>query len=206
MMTSSPPDHIHASPDDSNILVWYYVLDGPKDTPYEGGKYFGKVKFPPDYPFAPPSIMMSTPNGRFKTDTRLCLSISDFHPKEWNPVWNSATILTGLLSFMVGSDQTHGSMESSAAFKKELAKKSHKFNVQQPMYRKLFPVQYAESMALLGEKSADIEDVARPTGRNADGDEERPSKSWEDYASTALQVVILGCIIAACGYVFVGTV
>ena len=39
--------------------------------------------------------------GRFQPDTRLCLSMSDFHPSTWNPSWSVATILTGLLSFMV---------------------------------------------------------------------------------------------------------
>ena len=46
---------------------------------------------------------MMTPNGRFQTNTRLCLSISDFHPDTWNPAWSVATILTGLLSFMVSA-------------------------------------------------------------------------------------------------------
>lgn len=40
---------------------------------------------------------------RFKTNTRLCLSISDFHPDTWNPAWSVSTILTGLLSFMVSN-------------------------------------------------------------------------------------------------------
>lgn len=44
---------------------------------------------------------MITPNGRFKTNKKLCLSISDFHPDTWNPAWSVSTILTGLLSFMV---------------------------------------------------------------------------------------------------------
>lgn len=57
--------------------------------------------FPKEYPFKPPRIIMITPNGRFQTNTRLCLSISDFHPDTWNPAWSVSTILTGLLSFMV---------------------------------------------------------------------------------------------------------
>ena len=61
----------------------------------------GKLVFPKDYPFKPPSIRMLTPNGRFQIDTRLCLSMSDFHPGTWNPSWSVATILNGLLSFMV---------------------------------------------------------------------------------------------------------
>ena len=66
-----------------------------------GGVYHGKLVFPGEFPFKPPSIYMITPNGRFKCNTRLCLSISDFHPDTWNPAWSVATILTGLLSFMV---------------------------------------------------------------------------------------------------------
>ena len=68
---------------------------------YLGGFYHGKLMFPGDYPFKPPRIMMITPNGRFQTNKRLCLSISDFHPDTWNPAWSVSTILTGLLSFMV---------------------------------------------------------------------------------------------------------
>lgn len=49
----------------------------------------------------PPAVYMLTPNGRFSTNTRLCLSMSDFHPETWNPLWSVGTILTGLLSFMV---------------------------------------------------------------------------------------------------------
>lgn len=52
-----------------------------------GGFYHGKLIFPPDFPFKPPSIFMLTPSGRFQTNTRLCLSISDFHPDTWNPAW-----------------------------------------------------------------------------------------------------------------------
>lgn len=47
------------------------------------------------YPFKPPSIMMITPNGRFKTSTRLCLSMSDYHPDQWNPTWSTELILKG---------------------------------------------------------------------------------------------------------------
>ena len=64
--------------------------------------------FPPEFPFKPPSIYMNTPNGRFKTHTRLCLSISDYHPDTWNPAWSVATILTGLLSFMLEKSPTLG--------------------------------------------------------------------------------------------------
>lgn len=79
-------------------------MTGPEATPYDGGYYHGKLMFPREFPFKPPAIYMITPSGRFKTNTRLCLSISDFHPDTWNPAWSVSTILTGLLSFMVSEE------------------------------------------------------------------------------------------------------
>jgi len=77
-------------------------VENIQGTPYEGGYYHGRLRFPPEYPMKPPSVLMATPNGRFKTNTRLCLSMSDFHPETWNPMWSVSSILTGLYSFMVG--------------------------------------------------------------------------------------------------------
>lgn len=80
-LSRSPPEYITAHPSESNILEWHYILTGPPGTPYENGQYWGTLVFPPDYPFAPPAIRMHTPSGRFRCSERLCLSISDFHPK-----------------------------------------------------------------------------------------------------------------------------
>nr|CAD7572872.1 unnamed protein product [Timema californicum] len=99
-LKKDPVPYVVAEPVPSNILE-HYVVKGPENTPYEGGLYHGKLVFPREFPFKPPSIYMTTPSGRFRTNTRLCLSISDFHPDTWNPAWSVSTILTGLLSFMV---------------------------------------------------------------------------------------------------------
>ena len=72
--------------------------------------FFFQLIFPAEFPFKPPSIYMTTPNGRFKTHTRLCLSISDYHPDTWNPGWSVGTILIGLLSFMLERSPTLGSI------------------------------------------------------------------------------------------------
>lgn len=42
----------------------HYVVLGPEGTPYVGGLYHGKLVFPRQFPFKPPSIYMITPNGR----------------------------------------------------------------------------------------------------------------------------------------------
>ncbi|XP_014664939.1 PREDICTED: ubiquitin-conjugating enzyme E2 J2-like [Priapulus caudatus] len=133
-----PVPYVTALPLPSNILEWRYIVFGPENTPYEGGIYHGKLVFPSEFPFKPPSIYMITPNGRFKTNTRLCLSISDFHPDTWNPAWSVSTILTGLLSFMVETSQTLGSIETSEYEKRRLAAHSGTFNLKDKVFTELF--------------------------------------------------------------------
>ena len=84
--------------------------------------------FPPNYPFAPPAIRMHTPSGRFQPSQRLCLSISDFHPRSFNPAWEVSTILIGLLSFMTSDEMTTGSVSASEAERKYHAARSRWWN------------------------------------------------------------------------------
>ena len=85
-----------AVPDPGNIYRWWYLIFGLKDCPFEGGFYLGRIIFPKEYPHKPPGIEMVTPNGRFKENARICMSMSDFHPESWNPLWNVSTIIVGL--------------------------------------------------------------------------------------------------------------
>jgi ubiquitin-conjugating enzyme E2 J2 len=78
---------------------------------------------------------MSTPSGRFQTDSRLCLTMSDFHPSSWNPSWSVATILNGLLSFMVTDETTTGSIKTTDVEKRIYAARSHKFNTSSSKFR-----------------------------------------------------------------------
>jgi len=138
-LSKHPVEYIEATPLESNMLEWHYVITGPKGSPYEGGLYHGKLVFPPQYPYKPPSIQMLTPSGRFQTNTRICLSMSDFHPESWSPSWHVSNILTGLLSFMLENTPTVGSVESSDATKREHAARSLQYNLRNPTFRKLFP-------------------------------------------------------------------
>lgn len=42
-------------------LHWQLVLNGPKESPYEGGMFKVDVKFPSEYPFRFPSLRFLTP-------------------------------------------------------------------------------------------------------------------------------------------------
>ena len=133
-LVKSPVPNIEAVPLEENILEWHYVIEGAPDTDYCGGCYHGILRFPPEYPLKPPSVLMLTASGRFKTNRRLCLSMSDFHPETWNPMWSVATILTGLQSFMLDDQPTLGSLEASPAQRQRLARESLGSNVGDPLF------------------------------------------------------------------------
>ncbi|KAJ8607076.1 hypothetical protein CTAYLR_009903 [Chrysophaeum taylorii] len=139
MIEKDRPEFIWASHKESNILVWSFLVAPPDDTVYRGGWYWGRLKFPSEYPMMPPSITVVTPSGRFATNTKICLSISDFHPESWNPALQVSTILKGVLSFMLGDELTTGAVEASDAERRRLAGESVAWNKRHPEFSAYFP-------------------------------------------------------------------
>jgi len=160
-LKKDPVPYIHAEPLPSNILEWHYVITGPQNTPYLGGYYHGTLVFTQQYPFKPPSIYMLTPSGRFQTNRRLCLSISDYHPDEWNPAWSVSSILTGLLSFMLESSRALGSIEATYYDKLELARQSLEFNLKDHNFTNLFPDLVKEIQEKLDERKIAAENAKK---------------------------------------------
>ncbi|CAG7869161.1 unnamed protein product [Brassica rapa] len=167
-LCKEPVSHVVARPSPNDILEWHYVLEGSDGTPFAGGFYYGKIKFPPEYPYKPPGITMTTPNGRFITQKKICLSMSDFHPESWNPMWSvSSDEILFLINFFftfhlvisfnsviglslnvvlvvqMDTSPTTGSVNTTVAEKQRLAKSSLAFNCKTPAFRKLFP-EYVE--------------------------------------------------------------
>ena len=71
---ASPAYHAEAVEED--IFEWHFAILGAEDSEFEGGIYHGRVLLPPEYPFKPPSFVLLTPSGRFETNTKICLSIT----------------------------------------------------------------------------------------------------------------------------------
>lgn len=124
LICKNPMENIKVKPDPENLYIWYFIFEGPKDTPYENGLYAGKILFPKDYPFKAPDFIMLTPNGRFKTNHKICLSYSGYHQESWSSIWTVTTMLQGLLSFMIENDVTTGGISTSIEEKKAFAKVS----------------------------------------------------------------------------------
>ncbi|PHT66963.1 Ubiquitin-conjugating enzyme E2 J1 [Capsicum annuum] len=108
-----------------NIFEWQFAIRGPRDSEFEGGIYHGRIQLPAEYPFKPPSFMLLTPNGRFETQTKICLSISNHHPEHWQPSWSVRTALVALIAFMpTNPNGALGSLEYTKEERRVLAIKS----------------------------------------------------------------------------------
>lgn len=102
---------------------------------------------------------MLTPNGRFKTNTSLCLTITSFHPDSWNPSWSISSILNGFLSFMCDTSATFGSIETTYAQKRKFALDSLAFNIQDSTFCELFPDITDEIKMILEERNAKLSTI-----------------------------------------------
>jgi hypothetical protein len=76
-LTNNPPDGITAGPvSEDDLLYWEALIQGPEGTPFEGGVFPAELKFPKDYPLAPPSMRFLGevwhPNGMSGCDWHRC--------------------------------------------------------------------------------------------------------------------------------------
>jgi len=82
-------------------------------------------------------------------------------------MWSVSTIITGLISFMVETTPTLGSIESSESQKRNFAKISLDFNVKDATFCKLFPELvelHKEKIRLLGDLSMNCSKEVRLSG------------------------------------------
>jgi ubiquitin-conjugating enzyme E2 J1 len=110
------------------MFVWHFTIRGATETDFENGIYHGKILLPAEYPFKPPNILFTTPNGRFETNTKLCLSFSAYHPELWQPAWGIRLILEALISFLpTKGDGAIGALDWTAEERKKLAIRSKEY-------------------------------------------------------------------------------
>lgn len=83
-------------PDETNILNLTCVIDGPPNTPYEGGKFVVKVVLPPEYPFRYPKAKFETKvyHPNVSTSGEICL-------ESIQKTWSTKKLISDLLDFIV---------------------------------------------------------------------------------------------------------
>lgn len=111
-----------------NILEYHFTIRGPPSSDFESGLYHGRLLLPINYPFAPPSIMLLNPSGRFEIGKKICLSMSNYHPELWQPAWGIRTIMEALRSFFpTPGDGAIGALDWPTDVRKKFAIESQEW-------------------------------------------------------------------------------
>ena len=87
--------------EDDNLYDFIIIINGPKDTSYEGGffKFNVKIDLNSMYPFKPPKVKSLTKlfHPNVNSDGTICLDILG---SSWSPVQNFLTLSESLSSFL----------------------------------------------------------------------------------------------------------
>jgi len=84
---------------DKNLFNWNAFIQGPNDSPYQGGVFQLGVVFPSDYPFKPPKVQFRTriyhPN--INSNGGICL---DILKEQWSPALTITKVLLSIISLL----------------------------------------------------------------------------------------------------------
>mmetsp|Transcript_16659 Transcript_16659/g.14570 ORF Transcript_16659/g.14570 Transcript_16659/m.14570 type:complete len:151 (+) Transcript_16659:37-489(+) len=86
--------------EEDDITIWHASIEGPKDSPYEGGKFTVEVDFTDNYPFKSPKVHFVTKiyHPNIKGDTgEICTAAIE---KQWVPTLNAKFVIESLMSLM----------------------------------------------------------------------------------------------------------
>ena len=129
LLNQQPLHYCTAYPDESNPLIWYFLIIGQKETDYHKGEYIGKIVHSPKYPAEPPDYFMLTPSGRYNIGSKICLTNSSYHKGDWSSTWNILSILIAFYSIWL-DDKEHGisHITDSPVNRKRMAVESVEYN------------------------------------------------------------------------------
>ena len=98
-MEKDAPSNCSAGLINDDIFSWKATLLGPTATPYEGGIFYLKIFFTPDYPFKPPKITFETPiyHPNINSVGAICL---DILKDNWSPALNISKVLLSICSLL----------------------------------------------------------------------------------------------------------
>ncbi|KAI9219328.1 ubiquitin conjugating enzyme Ubc14 [Blastocladiella britannica] len=92
----TPAEGIHINElQESNMFKWSGHIDGPKDTPYENGRFKFELDLSTDYPFKAPKLKLTTKiyHPNVDDDGSICMGV--LKSEAWKP---STKILDVLLA------------------------------------------------------------------------------------------------------------
>ncbi|KAM0788334.1 hypothetical protein ACM66B_001476 [Microbotryomycetes sp. NB124-2] len=94
-----PPGCTAAPIADDKLFDWRGQIEGPPDSPYEGGLFELSITLPPDYPFRPPKVVFLTKiyHSNINTQGGICL---DILKGQWSPALSIVKVLLSISSLL----------------------------------------------------------------------------------------------------------
>ncbi|CCX06171.1 ubiquitin-conjugating enzyme/RWD-like protein [Pyronema domesticum] len=94
-ISANPLEGVVIFPIDADMFKWNIELTGPKDSPYEGGRFRLNLTLPETYPFKPPVLSFATkiyhPNVSNDDKGSMCLGI--LRSDAWKPSCKIVAVL-----------------------------------------------------------------------------------------------------------------
>ncbi|ORX75567.1 putative ubiquitin-conjugating enzyme E2 [Basidiobolus meristosporus CBS 931.73] len=98
-LMADPAPGISATPHEDNLRYFDVVVDGPTQSPYEGGAFKLELFLPEDYPLSPPKVRFLTKIFHPNIDKlgRICL---DILKDKWSPALQIRTLLLSIQALL----------------------------------------------------------------------------------------------------------
>ncbi|CAK8675580.1 ubiquitin-conjugating enzyme E2 N-like [Clavelina lepadiformis] len=98
-LLSEPVQGISATPDENNLRYFHVTINGPKDSPFEGGVFKLELFLPEEYPMAAPKVRFNTKIYHPNIDKigRICL---DILKDKWSPALQVRTVLLSIQALL----------------------------------------------------------------------------------------------------------
>ncbi|CAL1285466.1 unnamed protein product [Larinioides sclopetarius] len=96
---SDPPEGIEAAPLDEMCFHWQASIEGPADSPYEGGTFFLYLQIPSSYPMKPPIVRFITKIFHPNVSRHGDIGIDSIHDN-WSLILTISKILISIQSLL----------------------------------------------------------------------------------------------------------
>lgn len=118
IVTEEPVCGIVVHPVEDDITMWSATIEGPSETPFEGGKFNLNISFPSEFPFRPPKVVFTTKifHPNVNSEGSICL---DILRDKWASSLTIQKVLLSIISLIAAPNPDDPLMPEIAILYKE---------------------------------------------------------------------------------------